>query len=96
LVPANVSLAGFSHVQMVEAIIEIHKAGLGISVLARWAVQVHLSTGALMVRSFTRKGLHRQWNAAFLRHEFQPAYIRDFLMMWARRGVPFSQRNATP
>jgi LysR family transcriptional regulator, regulator for metE and metH len=89
--PANVSPARFSHVQMVEAIIEIVKAGLGISVLARWAVQTHLNAGTLVARSVTRKGLQRQWSAAFLRHDFQPAYIRDFVTMLASSGMPFRQ-----
>ena len=91
--PAGVSPARFSHVQMVEAIIEIVKGGLGISVLARWAVQAHLDAGTLVARSVTRKGLHRQWHAALLRNDFQPAFINDFVTMLARPAMPFRQTN---
>ncbi len=87
--PASVSPARFSHVQMVEAIIEIVKAGLGISVLARWAVQTQLDAGTLVARAVTRKGLHRQWNAALLRNDWVPAFVNEFVDMLAQSGTPF-------
>ena len=87
--PAGIKPARFSQVQLVEAIIEFVKAGLGISALAQWAVQAHLDAGTLVARSITRKGLHRQWSAAFLRNDFQPAFINEFVTMLANSAMPF-------
>jgi LysR family transcriptional regulator for metE and metH len=38
LIPAGVSPARVTHIQLTEAIVELVKAGLGVSVLARWSV----------------------------------------------------------
>lgn len=92
LTPAGVKPARFSQMQLVEAIVEIVKAGLGVSALARWAVQAHLDAGTLVARSITRKGLHRQWSAAVLRNDFQPAFINDFVTTLANSAAPFRQK----
>jgi LysR family transcriptional regulator for metE and metH len=88
LLPAGVTPARLSQVQFTEAVIELVKAGLGISVLARWAVQEQLKTGALVARPVTRKGLHRQWYAALLRNDAVPAYVNDFVELLARPAMP--------
>jgi LysR family transcriptional regulator for metE and metH len=46
LVPAGVTPAAFQQVQLTEAIIELVKAGLGVAVLARWAVEPSIRNGS--------------------------------------------------
>lgn len=89
LIPAGINPAKLSQVQLTEAIIEMVKAGIGISALARWAVKEHIDAGKLVSRPITRKGLHRQWSAAILNNDFTPAYVTDFVEMLSRPEMPF-------
>jgi LysR family transcriptional regulator for metE and metH len=79
LVPAGVKPKQVSRVELSEAIIEMVKAGLGISVMARWAVAPHTESGTLRALPLTARGLHRQWSAAMIRHKGQPNYLRKFV-----------------
>jgi LysR family transcriptional regulator for metE and metH len=88
LLPAGVKPARFSEVQLTEAIIEMVKAGLGVSALARWAVARQIESGMLVARPLTRKGFHRQWCAALLKNDFTPAYVTDFIELLSRRSLP--------
>ena len=78
LLPAGIMPAKVTQVQLTEAIVELVKAGLGISVMATWAVAPHVESGALAARPLTRKGLRRQWSAARLRGRSVPAYLLEF------------------
>jgi len=88
LAPAGVKPGRFSQVQLTEATIEMVKAGLGISALARWAVADHLKSGKLVSRPLTRKGFHRQWHAATLKTEVTPAYVTKFIDLLSTRPFP--------
>lgn len=88
LLPAGIKPARISEVQLTEAVIEMVKAGLGISALARWAVTEPIATGKLVARPLTRQGLYRQWSAALLKGEFTPAYVTEFVELLARRSLP--------
>jgi LysR family transcriptional regulator, regulator for metE and metH len=88
LLPASVKPARFSEVQLTEAIIEMVKAGLGVSALARWAIGNQLASGKLVARPLTRKGFHRQWYAALLKNDFTPAYVSEFVDLLSKRSLP--------
>jgi LysR family transcriptional regulator for metE and metH len=88
LLPAGVTPAKLSVMQLTEAIIELVKAGLGISVLARWAVQEQLAAGTLVARPVTKKGLQRQWSAALLKNDFVPTYVTEFIELLSRPVMP--------
>jgi len=88
LTPAGIAPAKLSVMQLTEAIIEMVKADMGISVLARWAVQEQIEAGTIVARPVTRKGLFRQWSAAFLKHDFVPAYVNDFVELLSRPAMP--------
>ena len=79
LVPAGVSPKHVSRVELTEAIIEMVKAGLGIGVMARWAVAPQIEAGSLVGVPLTAKGLHRHWNAAMIRHKAAPPYLLKFV-----------------
>ena len=83
LVPAGVKPRQVSRVELTEAIIEMVKAGLGISVMARWAVAPHVEAGLLRALPLTARGLHRQWSAATIRHKATPPYLRKFVELIA-------------
>ncbi len=72
--------------ELTEAIIEMVKANLGISVLARWAVARQLNGASLKALPLTRRGFHRTWKAATLRSARQPRYIGAFVELLAAKG----------
>lgn len=76
--PAGVRPAAVLRVELTEAVVELVKAGLGVSVLARWAVAPHLAAGTLAAVPLTVAGYHRRWSAA-TRAGAAPAYVSDFL-----------------
>ncbi|MGH7526388.1 MAG: LysR family transcriptional regulator [Gemmatimonadales bacterium] len=84
LLPAGVRPARVSSIQLTEGILELVKAGVGITVLARWAVAPHLEAGTLGATALTRGGYHRQWTAATVRQEKPPEYLRAFADLLAR------------
>jgi LysR family transcriptional regulator for metE and metH len=66
-------------VQLTEAIIELVKAGLGVTFLARWAVQPQLDANALRVLPLRSSALGRQWCAATLKQTAKIPYVVDFV-----------------
>ena len=54
-------------VMLTEAIVELVRAGVGVSALPRWVVQRELRGGDLVALPFTKKGLVRKWGAATLK-----------------------------
>ena len=78
-------------VPLTEAIIEMVKAGLGISVMARWAVEEQVSAGRIAARPLTRRGMHRQWQSVTIRQEVTPAYIDEFIALLSRPAMPLGK-----
>lgn len=86
LIPAGITPKSVSQVQLTEAIIEMTKAGLGIAVMAKWAVADHLKSGAVHAVKLTAKGFHRRWSAATLRNKNTPAYVSEFIDLIAKNS----------
>ena len=77
LVPASVEPKRISELQLTEAVLSVVRAGMGVSVLAHWAVAPELDAGRLIARRLTRHGLHRQWSATTLSETESPAVVED-------------------
>jgi LysR family transcriptional regulator for metE and metH len=87
LIPAGVTPRRVTHIQLTEAIVELVKAGLGVSVLARWSVAPQLERGELVAKPLTRAGRYRHWGAAF-RSRNPPAALLEFVEQLARHALP--------
>ena len=81
--PARIKPRRISRVDLTEAMIEMVKAGLGIAVLARWAVARHLNPAALKAVPLSRGGFQRTWYAATLKSKTRPAWLDAFLDLLA-------------
>jgi len=86
--PAGVTPRRVSRIELTEAILELARAGLGVAMLARWAVAPYVQSGELAAVSITRGGLHRQWSAVTMAHKEEPEYLRAFVDLLARIGQP--------
>jgi LysR family transcriptional regulator for metE and metH len=88
--PAGVEPRQLTRVQLTEAIVELVKAGLGISVLARWAIAPQLRDRSLVGIRLTRRGFHRRWWAVTRPHETAPSYQQSLLDLLGHhlRGGP--------
>jgi len=62
--PARVWPKRFLRVELPEAIVELVRAGMGVSILSRWAVEPYLRAGTLASTRLGEKGLDIDWFAA--------------------------------
>ena len=84
LAPAGVVPADVKEMHLTEAIVEMVKAGLGVAILARWAIQPHLQAGAVKALRIGREGRQRTWHAV-MRHRLADAdYVKTFARLAAR------------
>ena len=63
LIPAGVTPKKISKIQLTEAIIEMVKANLGITVMARWAIKPYLKSKKLVMVPVAHHALARTWYA---------------------------------
>lgn len=94
LLPAGITPARVEEVQLTEAITELVKAGLGVAVLARWAVQPLIDSGAIVARQLTARGQHREWRAVMPKDLARAEHVVEFIDLLekhaptARSGKP--------
>ena len=79
LAPAGVSPTQLSTLKLTEAIVELVKANMGVTVLARWAVKPYLESGALRAIPINHAGVQRTWSALTRASQSQPEYVSDFV-----------------
>ena len=79
LVPAGGAPARVEEVQLTEAIVELVRAGFGVSVLARWAVRPMVASGRLVARPLTARGLHRRWSAVLPKDLGKTDFVGGFI-----------------
>lgn len=84
LIPAGVEPLSLTGVELTEAILEMVKAGMGVSAMARWAVKPAIDSGEVTVARITRNGLRRHWNAATRKSRSQPAYMQELVELLRR------------
>jgi LysR family transcriptional regulator for metE and metH len=89
--PAGITPARTSTVPLTEAIIEMVKAGLGVSALAKWTVADQIAAGKVVARGVTRRGLHREWQAVTLQQDTSPIYIDEFISLLSRPDMPLAK-----
>jgi len=88
LMPAGVEPLRVSRVPLTEAILELVKAGQGVGVLARWAIEPAVRSGAVRAVRISRRGIFRPWHAATLRHRAEPTWQKEFVALMAAQAAP--------
>lgn len=77
--PAGVTPRRVTQIELTEALIEMVRAGIGVAILAQWAVAPYVEAGRLTTTRFTAAGLHRRWSAALLQQPSVPLHLREFI-----------------
>jgi len=84
LVPAGVVPRQVTQAPLTEAIVELVKAGLGIAVMARWAIAPELLSGRLRGARLTQAARFRSWSAVRLKSAAEPAWLGEFVDLLSR------------
>jgi LysR family transcriptional regulator for metE and metH len=95
LLPAGVTPARVEEVPLTEAITEMVRAGLGLALLPRWAVQPLADRGLIAARPLTAKGLQRRWNAVTPKTLAGADYVRGFIDLLIELA-PTAKRGQSP
>jgi LysR family transcriptional regulator for metE and metH len=82
--PAHVEPARIQEVPLTESIVDMVSAGLGVALLARWAVKNYVTAGRIVARSVNKTGFRRRWYAVTLRSQTMTPYMTEFLNLLAR------------
>jgi LysR family transcriptional regulator for metE and metH len=90
--PAGVRPERISFVMLTEAIVEMVKARLGISVMQTWAVEPAIRAGEVRAIPITASGIHRRWSAATLRAAGPLPHVEAFIDLLAARALPARKR----
>ncbi|HZI27195.1 MAG TPA: LysR family transcriptional regulator [Gemmatimonadaceae bacterium] len=91
--PAGVRPRRISRVELTEAIVELVKAGMGISVMARWAITPYVRAGVLQAIPLTASGFHRRWSAVYRVDGTNDAFLADFAQRIARNAFPAREND---
>ena len=86
LTPAGVTPKHVIRLPMTETIVSMIKAGLGVSVMVRWAAAPYLNSSDLVPLHLTRRGIRRTWYAVTLREDPLPTYIQAFIGLLRESG----------
>jgi LysR family transcriptional regulator for metE and metH len=95
LVPSGHPPARVEEVMLTESITELVKAGLGVSVLARWAVQPLVDAGSIVIRPLTARGLRREWRAVMPKDLAGADYIGEFIELLGKHA-PTARASRKP
>jgi len=82
--PAGVSPSQISSLQLTEAIVELVRANMGVTILARWAVLPYLDGGGLTMIRVSHPGVKRSWQAKTRAGQAKPKHLEDFIAFLAR------------
>lgn len=74
-------------IEQPHAIVELVKAGIGISLAPRWAVRSCLSTGTLSAIPLNAEGLFPTWKVAYLKVGNLPLFWRKFIDLLLKLNI---------
>lgn len=93
LKPAGLSPAHVTYLQLSEGILEMVRAGMGVTVLPKWSIVSALASKEIKAVRITRAGLFRKWYAASLRDVSPTPFMQEFIRLLIKHG-PAARRPA--
>jgi LysR family transcriptional regulator for metE and metH len=84
--PSGIPLQRVTYLQLTEGILEMVKAGMGVSVLPRWSIVNVIASGEIKPIRITRTGVFRKWFAATLRGVAPTPFMEEFIRLLIKHG----------
>ena len=84
LEPAGVRASQITRLQLTEAIVELVAAGLGVAILARWAVAPAVRSGVVQTVRIGKRGVRRTWFTATRSADVTSRYQSDLVELLRR------------
>jgi LysR family transcriptional regulator for metE and metH len=81
LIPAGITAGQVKDLQLTEAIIAMVRAGLGIGVLARWAIQPYVLRGELRGLRVLPNPIQRSWKAVVPKGIAEEPHVAEFVRL---------------
>jgi LysR family transcriptional regulator, low CO2-responsive transcriptional regulator len=82
-------------VREAEAVTEMVKVGLGISLQPRWVVRADLQARRLVALPLGRRGLKRSWAIAYVQGRHLPPYSQTFIRICRERFSPLMEADGS-
>ena len=86
--PAGIRPRRYTSIQLTEGILEMVKAGLGVTALAEWSARPEVERGNLRAIRIGRRGFKRTWNAVTRAEDDQNGVISGFVCHLAANLAP--------
>jgi LysR family transcriptional regulator for metE and metH len=84
--PAGLEAPRVTFLQLTEAIVEMVKAGMGVSILPTWSIAPALGAGSVRAVRITRSGVFRPWTAATLAAAPRSPFVDHFIDVLSRQA----------
>ena len=84
--PAGIELQRVTYLQLTEGILEMIKAGMGVSVLPRWSIVNVIASGDVKAIRITKSGVFRKWYAATLNGVTPTPFMEEFIRLLIKHG----------
>jgi LysR family transcriptional regulator for metE and metH len=92
LKPAGLEPARVTYLQLPEGILEMVKAGLGVTVLPKWSIAGALASNGIKSLRITKGGVFRKWYAVTLADVAPTPFMEEFIRLLIKQG-PGSRRT---
>ena len=84
--PARLEPRDVTLIRLTEAILEMVKAGLGVSVLPTWSIEPAIESGVVKAVRITKAGVFRRWDAATLAGAPPSPFLEYFVKELTKQG----------
>lgn len=84
--PAGIELRRVTYLQLTEGLLEMVKAGMGVSVLPKWSIATALAAGDIKAIRITKAGVFRKWYAATLSGVAPTPFVEEFIRLLIEQG----------
>ena len=84
--PARLEPQDVTLIRLTEALLEMVKAGLGVSVLPTWSIEPAIESGLVKAVRITRAGVFRRWDAATLAGAPPSPFLDYFVAELTKQG----------